>query len=118
MDNFLIKIAEEYHDAVIISGHIAEIWNDKADKNKYNKMYRYFNKHKEGFLIVYLFNEAIGSSIAFPLERIPGFYEINNKNISDLLSTKGDYFYLLNIRLLIRQQVISGLSSITDNNRF
>lgn len=102
MENFQINISKEYHDAIIISEHIAEIWNDKVDKNNYDKMYSYIKKYREGFLIAYLFNEAIGSSIAFPINRIPSFDEINNKNIYDLLSIKGKYFYIHIIQIIER----------------
>ncbi len=100
MKNLQIKISKNYNDAVIITKHIAEIWNNKADKNEYDKMYSNIKKYGEGFLIAYLFNEAIGSSIAFPLGKIPTFDEINDFDIYDMMSLNGKYFYVHVIQII------------------
>lgn len=100
MKNLQIKISYDYNDAITITRHISEIWNNKANKSEYDKMFSYINKFNEGFLIAYLFNEAIGSSIAFPLNKTPTFKEINDKNIYDMISIKGKYFYIHVIQII------------------
>jgi GNAT superfamily N-acetyltransferase len=100
MSKLVIKEAVDYDDAVIISKQTAQIWNSETGEETYKKMNKYINKFKKGFIIAKLSNEIIGSSIAFPMDHIPDFDEVNNRNIYDLINLSGKYFYIHIIQLL------------------
>ena len=95
-----IREADSYDDVVIISDQIRAIWNDETDKDIYKKMNNYMNRFNKGYLIASLSETEVGSSIAFPINHIPDFDEVNNTNIYDLFNPEGMYFYIHIIQLL------------------
>ena len=100
MNSFKIKETKDFNDAIIISNHLADIWKDNIDNSYYNKMYNYISKFNDGYLIGFLSNNPIASSVAFPVDGIPSFTEINNGNIFDFLNRKGKYYYIHIIQVI------------------
>jgi GNAT superfamily N-acetyltransferase len=94
MKNFTIKTATDYKDAVIISRHIADIWKDRIDQAYYDKMAQHIAQFNDGYIIGYFADKPIASSIAFPIDRIPSFEEINAGNIYDFFKIDSKYYYI------------------------
>jgi GNAT superfamily N-acetyltransferase len=100
MSRLEIREADSYEDAVIISDHITEIWNNDPDKNIYSHMKTYIDRYGKGFLIASLSGKNIGSSVAFPMDHITDFDEVNNNNIYDLINPGGGFYYIHIIQIL------------------
>jgi len=94
MSNLVIKEATCYADAIIISDQIAAIWGDNIDNFYYDKMFKYMSSFNDGYIIGLLNGKPVASSIAFPIETIPGFDEINAGNIFDLIAENANYYYI------------------------
>jgi GNAT superfamily N-acetyltransferase len=100
MSKFIIKIAKDYDDSIIISNHISDIWNDNIDKNYYDNMFKYLSIYNEGYLIGFLNRIPIASSIAFPINKIPSVDEINAINIFDFTTINGKFYYIHVIQVI------------------
>ena len=99
---YQIKKARSYGDAKIIASHIRDIWGDRVDEAYYQKMYTYCRGSRYGFIIGFLRDEPVASSIAFPVAAIPTFRQINEGNIFDLINHQGNYYYIHIVQVIAK----------------
>ncbi|MBN2013147.1 GNAT family N-acetyltransferase [candidate division KSB1 bacterium] len=104
MKNLFIKTASDYSDAIVIARHTAEIWNETTDHEYFDKMNQYIQRFPAGYIIGLIGEQAVASSVAFPIRTIPEFAEINSGNIFDSCEVTGLYYYIHVIQVLEKFQ--------------